>query len=679
MSSARVSPIDDELKSAIDKMTNDTSQPDLSAAVDATGSDAEPAEKRKVWGRQLELVLTLIGYSVGLGNIWRFPYQAYVNGGGAFLIPFAIALIVIGIPLYYLEMSIGQFSSLGPIKLWTVNPFMKGIGVAAFITNTVIGLYYNIVICWIIYYFFASMTSVLPWARCDHSWNTEYCVTSRELSNITGNYTLPGTNITVPKSQLTNPSEEYFYREVLKLSDGIEHAGAVSWELALCLLFAWIIVFFALIKGISTLGKVIYVVILFPYVLLTVMVIQGATLDGAGDGVLYYIKPDFNRLKDAQVWNSAASQIFFSLSLSSGGITAMSSYNRFKNNFLRDSLVIPIVDCLTSFYGGFAIFSVLGYMAKQKDVPISEVATGGPGLIFVVYPEALALMPVAPLWSILFFLMMLMLGLSTMLAMAETFFSSLCDELPAFMRAKPWHDIVFRAVCCMGFYLLGLTMITEGGFYLFNLLDTYISGFPMLLIGAFECFAFGLIYGFSRYSEDVKMMLGKKPNFYYKACIVVLAPEIIIIMLLATAVDYSSPTMGDYVYPWWAEMIGWMVVVITAGCIPLWWIIVIAQSYIKREASCGFRAFFQLIEFKNQPTAAWGPALPEDRTGRYEKQGPPDAEQFSGGDVAMVVHGIGDPNYSQTDPTFKGPTERGADNGGFDGQSDDTYATNEKL
>lgn len=118
--------------------------------------------KRAGWSNQVEFILTLIGYAVGLGNVWRFPYLAYKNGGGAFLIPYFVSLALIGVPLFFLELSFGQFASLGPIKIWIVNPAFKGLGFAMTIVSALIALYYNVVIAWCLYYLFASMTSYLP-------------------------------------------------------------------------------------------------------------------------------------------------------------------------------------------------------------------------------------------------------------------------------------------------------------------------------------------------------------------------------------------------------------------------------------------------------------------------------------------------------------------------------------
>lgn len=213
---------------------------------------------------------------------------------------------------------------------------------------------------------------------------------------------------------MKTPSEEYFYRQVLKSSSGIDEPGGVVWQLALCLLLAWVIVFVVLIKGISSLGKVVYFTSTFPYIMMTVMLVRGATLTGAKKGIEFYLKPDLSKLKESSVWSDAASQIFYSLSTCTGGLIAMASYNKFRNNTFRDSMLVPFINCATSLFAGFAIFSVLGFMAQEKGVEVSDVAATGPGLVFVVYPEALTRMKGSTIFALLFFTMMLTLGFSSL-------------------------------------------------------------------------------------------------------------------------------------------------------------------------------------------------------------------------------------------------------------------------
>ncbi|ESO08856.1 hypothetical protein HELRODRAFT_140021, partial [Helobdella robusta] len=567
--------------------------------------------KRVVWRGKVEFILTCVGYAVGLGNIWRFPYLCYKNGGGAFLIPYFGTLALVGIPLFFLELSFGQFASLGPIAIWKINPLFKGLGYSMVITNVIITSYYNVIISWILYYVFASLNSVLPWTSCGNIWNTKFCATPDIYRNITnGSVIVNGLNVTV--NQLRTPSEEYFYRKVLQMSGEFDNVGRLVWQLAICLLLCWFIVFLVLIKGISSLGKVVYVTSIFPYILLTIMLIRGVTLEGAREGLIFYLKPDWSKLKEAKVWSDAATQIFFSLALCSGGLIAMASYNAFKNNCHRDSILIPLINCGTSFYGGFAIFSVLGYMAANKNVPVSQVAASGPGLVFVVYPEGLSTMPVSTLWSLLFFLMMLTLGLSSMFSMTESFFCALMDEFGEIFFKTSRRALTTRIVFTCLFYLIGLSMVTNGGFYLFSLIDAALSGFPLLVVGVVEIFLLIYVYGLKRFSDDIEMMIGHKPNIYFKTTWSFVSPAIIIFTIVFMGVQYRPLTLfsDTYMYPPRAEIIVWSITGICIAFIPI-----MSLIYFCRNGGAKVRG--ELLKELTTPSDKWGPALEEHRSGRY--------------------------------------------------------------
>ncbi|XP_052814303.1 sodium- and chloride-dependent glycine transporter 1-like [Mya arenaria] len=575
-------------------------------------------KERAKWGSHLEFILTLVGFAVGLGNVWRFPYLCFRNGGGAFLIPYVICLVLMGIPLFYLELSFGQFASLGPVKVWSVNPALKGLGYSMVIVSSLISFYYNVIIAVCLFFLFASMRSKLPWTSCDPEWSTCDCRddTMNKSDSNPWNYTRDDClNYTFNRNQTTTPSEEYFYKRVLKLTGSLGETGGISWELTLCLLAAWTIVFLVLTKGIKSLGKVVYVTAIFPYILLTILLIRGLTLEGSGNGVHFYLTPNISMLAEAQVWSDAAVQIFYSLSACSGGLIAMASYNNFNNNVLRDTFLVPIINCGTSFYAGFVIFASLGFMAEQKGVSVGDVAAGGPGLAFIAYPEAIAQMPVAPVWAILFFLMMLMLGFSSQFSIVETVLTGLIDEFPSIAHNKV-YTILFRAGFCAFGFFMGLPMVTGAGFHLLDLVDNATGGFPLLFVGFFEIVAVIYIYGFTKFRKDILMMLGTTNTlkmfangaFYYFApmwCF--FTPLCLLAVIVFKCIQYQPKheTDGD-IYEPWADAIWWLIVIGAIIMIPLWFCI-----FFCWKGGCS-----ALVD-SNSPKDKWGPALEENRKGRY--------------------------------------------------------------
>ncbi|XP_076327812.1 sodium- and chloride-dependent glycine transporter 2-like isoform X2 [Tachypleus tridentatus] len=506
-------------------------------------------EKREVWTSQIEFFLSCLGYAVGLGNVWRFPYLCYRHGGGAFLIPYVFMMTFCGLPLFFMELSLGQFHGKGPnIVFRHLLPIFHGLGYAMLVLTFLVALYYNIIMAWTFFFTFASFTSHLGWEFCGNEWNTiacynkdqneecvkrnltywnntcynveDYCngIVNFTYANITHCVHLPITSfneaVYVPAVKATkrvSPSEDYYQNYVLGISSGFEDFGELRWQIVLCLLLAWIVVGLCLIKGVHSSGKIVYFTSLFPYVVLVILLVRGVTLDGAANGIYFYIVPKWEKLSDPKVWGDAATQIFYSLGSGYGGLLTLASYNRFNNNCLRDAVLIALSNCCTSVFAGFVIFSILGFMAYTLDVRIEDVVDSGQGLAFIAYPQAITKLPISPLWSFMFFFMFITLGLDSQFTMCETLITAIQDEWPVLRSSKPWIVIVTCSIC----FLLGLPMCARGGVYLFTMLDWYSASWSVLLIGLLECILLSWIYGINRYLNNVKQMIGYRPNIYW--------------------------------------------------------------------------------------------------------------------------------------------------------------------
>ncbi|CAN0278032.1 unnamed protein product [Bubo scandiacus] len=586
----------------------------LNGAVPGERGKQDKSVKRGNWGNQIEFVLTSVGYAVGLGNVWRFPYLCYRNGGGAFMFPYFIMLVFCGIPLFFMELSFGQFASQGCLGVWRVSPMFKGVGYGMMVVSTYIGIYYNVVICIAFYYFFVSMTRVLPWTYCSNAWNTPDCtgVLDRNLSS------RAALNLTLlnDTQKRTSPSEEYWRRYVLDLSDDIGNLGEVRLPLLGCLGVSWVVVFLCLIKGVKSSGKVVYFTATFPYVVLTILFVRGITLEGALTGIMYYLTPQWDKILDAKVWGDAASQIFYSLGCAWGGLITMASYNKFHNNCYRDSIIISITNCATSVYAGFVIFSILGFMANHLGVDVSNVADHGPGLAFVAYPEALTLLPISPLWSILFFFMLILLGLGTQFCLLETLVTAIVDEVGNewIIRKKTF---VTLGVAVAGF-LLGVPLTTQAGIYWLLLMDNYAASFSLVVISCIMCVAIMYVYGHRNYFKDIEMMLGFPPPLFFQICWRFISPAIIFFILVFTVIQYQPISYNDYIYPTWAISIGFLMALSSVICIPIYAIYKV----------CCSEGDTLLERFKNATKASkdWGPALAEHRSGRYAPAFSPSTE-----------------------------------------------------
>nr|CAB3266306.1 sodium- and chloride-dependent GABA transporter 1 [Phallusia mammillata] len=569
------------------------------------GKKAKDEPERETWDKKIDFFLSCIGYAVGLGNIWRFPYLCYRNGGGAFLVPYLIFLLICGIPLFFLELSLGQFGALGPVSIWKVCPMFKGVGYCMIIISFVVCVYYNVIIAYSLHFIVNSFTSTLPWSTCNNDWNTDYCRDKSFNSTISSPPEWTGVNCSkgfgwfdgngqtnvsadnlnavlyLNRSDWANTTEingscvefktasqEYFTYKVLRLTEGIEVTGNMQWELFGFLVLAWVIVFFCLFKGVKWSGKVVYFTATFPYVVLLILLIRGAMEEGAYKGVEYYITPNITKLGDIRVWSDAAVQIFYSLGAAWGVLLSYSSLNKFNNNVYRDALSICAINCGTSILAGFVVFSVLGALAHQTGRDVADVVDQGAGLAFVAYPAAVANLPFAPIWAFLFFFMLLNLGLDSQFGMIEAVVNGLFDEFPIFRKNR----VKFLAAMCFIQLILAIPMVTESGMYWVTLIDWYASGFSLMIAAVCEIGCIAWVYGVKRFLYDIECMIGYKPALWqwWWFAWMIMTPLTIVLLMITHLAFYSPATYNGVAFPSWAEALGWLSAMLSILSIPGW-------------------------------------------------------------------------------------------------------------
>ncbi|KAJ8961072.1 hypothetical protein NQ314_006002 [Rhamnusium bicolor] len=373
---------------------------------DEGSGDEEDSEyikpRRQHWANKLQFVLACVGYSVGLGSIWRFPYLCYKSGGAVFLIPYAIIMVFIGGPMLYMELAVGQFTGRGPIgALGHLCPLFKGTGLGSVVISFLMSTYYSVIIAYGVYYFFTSFRAKQPWEDCSHRWNTKHCWIPFQYSQ----------NQSKPLFS-QSPAEEFYDRKVLQIGSGIEDTYILRWELVACLICAWVLIYFAIWKSIKSSAKVRYFTATFPFVIIIILLIKSLTLEGADMGMRYFFKPKFELLLEAKVWVNAASQTFNSMGCAFGSMICFASYNKYNNNILVDTIAVWLVN--------------------------------GPGLIFVVYPQAMAKMPASQLWAVFFFFMLICLSLNSQFAIVEVVVTSIQDGFPISGDTKLFHFQKFK-------------------------------------------------------------------------------------------------------------------------------------------------------------------------------------------------------------------------------------------
>ncbi|XP_071534342.1 sodium-dependent proline transporter-like [Panulirus ornatus] len=550
------------------------------------------SSERGNWQSTWDYFLSVAGFAIGLANVWRFPYLCYMNGGGAFLVPYLLVLAVVGVPLYLLESGMGQFSSCSCFTLFDACPIFKGVGFATFIMNLVFVTVYNVVIAYPLVFLYNSFSNKLPWASCDNTWNTPAC-------SLADNRNASSADLDTP--QLLSPADEFFHNYILEISDGITELGGFTWPVVGASWFIWTFVFLCVFRGISIFSKVVWFTATFPFVMLLTLLVRGLTLPGAWDGIYFYIFPEFEKLKELKVWAAAAGQIFYSLGPGWGILTTLGSYNKFRSRCKRNAILVPLLNCSTSILAGFVVFSVLGFMAHRTGTTVEKVTSAGPALVFITYPEALSLMPFSPLWAVLFFLMIFFLGIDSMIAHIETITASFVDQFPRFRQRR---GLVTFLVCFVD-VLVSLLFCTRGGMYWLTLVDWYSASYTLILNCLCEILVFAFLYGAGRTVQDLQIMTGERISLYWYITWLVIAPVILLLIFVNTMVSMAPASYRGEPFPWWAQGLGWLSALLSMLAVP---------AYFLYYLSCGSRGnLSKRLKSGVTPLETWGPTIESHR------------------------------------------------------------------
>lgn len=406
--------------------------------------------QRSQWGTNLGFLLAAIGSAVGLGNIWRFPYVAYENGGGAFLIPYFVALFTAGIPVLMLEFALGHHKQASaPMAFRHINAKWEWLGWwAVLFVMFGIQLYYIVIIGWCANYMRFSLT--MAWGDDPNAFFSAFLAKGDpgDIWGITG------------------------------LQWSVVVAVVIVW------LINWGITYGGVRKGIERAVK-----IMMPTLLLVtiVIVVWALFLEGAGKGIKHYVTPDFNKITDLKVWIAAYGQIFFSLSLGFGIMIAYSSYLARDANIFKNSLIVAFANSSYEVFAGFGVFSILGYMATKQGKEISDVVAESLGLAFVVYPEAISMLPYGRLFGVLFFFLLAVAGISSSISIIEAFTAAVQDKF-SFGRKK-----IVTTICAIGF-VGSLMFATNVGLFWLDIVDHFLNHYGLIVVGIVEALVVGWLY-----------------------------------------------------------------------------------------------------------------------------------------------------------------------------------------
>ena len=473
-------------------------------------------EARECWNSRAGFILAAVGSAIGLGNVWRFPYICYQNGGGAFLIPYFFALFTCGLPLLIVEFGLGKRARSGaPISFAKIKPYMAWAGWLSCLCAFIIVTYYCSIMAW-------------SWEYIWHSFKLAWG---------------------------SNP-EVFFNEQVLGKTAGPGLLGGIQWRLLVGLLLTWICIMAVLWKGIKSVSKVVLFTVPLPVIFLIILAIRGITLPGAIDGVIYYLQPDFHKLTDPRVWLAAYGQILFSLSLGQSVLIAYASYLPEKGDINNNAFLTGFINCGFSFFAGFAVFSALGFLAMEMGLPVAQVVESGPNLAFITYPTIISKLPFwAPFFGVVFFMMLLTLGIDSAFALVEGFGTPLRD-------AAGWKHIKVIILLCVIGLAIGIIYVSRGGYYWLDIVDHYINDFGLVTIALTECILVGWLFGGGKFRKFVNESSELKIGKWWEICIMFITPLVMGYFLFSSLVKGIMEPYGDY--PGWANWAGGWIMMMAA-------------------------------------------------------------------------------------------------------------------
>ena len=486
------------------------------------------AEKEH-WQSRMAFIMAAVGSAIGLGNVWRFPYVCYDNGGGAFLLPFFIALFIAGIPLMILEFSFGHWAQTAPPQgFQKIGKKWEWTGWMTVLIPFLVSLYYVIIMAWCFSYVVYSFN--LRWG---------------------------------------NDAASFFLTDFLGVTENPALFGSISIPVIFGTFAIWFTIFLILYKGTNRIGKVVALTVPLPTILLLILTIRGLTLPGAIEGISYYLTPDFSQLGNVNVWLAAFAQVFFSLSLAQGIMITYASYLKKKSDITNNAFIAALADAGTSFFAGFTVFSIVGYLAANQGVGIDQLGIAGPYLVFITYPTAISLLPVAAaFFGVAFYIALLTFGIDSAFSMIEPITSSL-HERQNISKTK-----ATAIICIIGFFL-SLLFTAGNGLYWLELMDHFIANFGLVTIGLLECIILGWFFPIKFFRKHANKTSDIPLGTWWDILIKFIIPPVLIILLISSIIEnVFSPFLG---YNAWILFIG--------GILPLISIFIISMILHNRNRS----------------------------------------------------------------------------------------------
>lgn len=473
------------------------------------------ARERQRWGSKLGIILAVAGSAIGLGNFLRFPVQAAQNGGGAFLIPYFVSLLLLGLPLMWIEWTAGRFGggfehSTAPgifHSLWRKNRFIKYFGVIGIFGPLVILIYYTYVESWCLAYSAFSLAGKL-------------------------------------KSCATQEAMVDFLRSFQGLQKTPHFNGLWAAYLFFLVTFAlnFFTVYFGIRAGIERICKIALPLLFVMGLLLMLRVLTlGAPDPGepswsVGNGFGFLWNPDFNALKSARVWLAAAGQIFFTLSVGIGVILTYASYLKKSDDVALSGLSAAATNEFAEVIIGGSIIIPAAY-AFFGPAGTAAVAKGGAfNLGFVAMPTILRHVPLGDVFGFFWFLMLFLAGITSSISLIQPAVAFLEDEFDLSRReAVVVLSLVTFVLCHLAIFGLASGVLDE--------LDFWGGTFCLVLFGTIETIVFGWAFGIDRAWDELHRGAAIRIPRFYRFIIKYVTPLFLLAILGAYLVQDGIPLL----------------------------------------------------------------------------------------------------------------------------------------
>jgi neurotransmitter:Na+ symporter, NSS family len=487
----------------------------MSSTAGRAEGQAAQEHRRGAFSSRRVFILAAIGSAVGLGNIWRFPYIAYENGGGAFLLPYLIALLTVGIPFLLLDYAIGhRHRGSAPLSFARLRRGAEGLGWWQVGICFVIAVYYAAVLAWALRYTFFSL---------DQAWGAD--------------------------------PDSFFFGEFLQAGDVAITADVVPGvlvPLALVWLAVLAIMALGVQRGIGVLSLVLIPVLLLAFLAL---VVQALLLPGAGSGLDALFTPDWGALTSASVWAAAFGQIFFSLSVGFGIMITYASYVRRREDMVGSGLVVGFSNSGFELLAGIGVFAALGFMAQAGAVPVDEVASGGIGLAFIAFPAIISEAPAGALLGVLFFGSLVVAGITSLVSVIEVVISAVRDKFDTSRLTATLAVGVPAAVLSL------VLFSTTSGIYVLDVVDHFVNQYGILVVGLVSVLVVAwAVRALTGLGEHLNVNGRPQVGIGWRLLTGVVAPTGLgIVFVLALRGDFAAPYED---YPAWLLLgFGWLLVV----------------------------------------------------------------------------------------------------------------------